>query len=181
MSIIFEALKKAAKKEKDGVAVEGIRNLSVGNREIKPRNSDVPHLNRSLLIGVAVTLGIVFLFSVILKGRDNYPAKPPQQEKKISSSVPTTETNLVAEGFTAPKPVPKEEPISVGIFNFGTAASRLTLSGIIHGMGKPAAIIENKVVREGESIEDAKVVKIYDDHVELLNKSSGKIFILKVR
>lgn len=181
MSIIFEALKKAAKKEKNGVLVGGTKNLSVGNREVKPYNPDALHLNRPLLIGLAIILGIVFLFSFIFKGGDNYSIKPPRQEKGIPGPASSGETNLVAEGFTAPKPVPREEPISVGIFNFRTAASRLTLSGIIHGMGKPAAIIENKVVREGESIKGVKVVKIHDDYVELLNESSGKTFILKVR
>jgi len=178
MSIIFEALKKAAKKEKDGVLTVETKNLSVGNSAYK---SDALHLNRHLLLGLAITLGIVFLFSVVFKGRDNYPIKPPVQAKEVSRPAPTGETNLVAEGFTAPLPVQKEESIKVGIFNFKTAAARLTLSGIIYGMGKPAAIIENKIVREGESVEDAKVVKIYDDHVELLNKSSGKTFILRVR
>lgn len=44
----------------------------------------------------------------------------------------------------------------------------LTVNGIIAGTAAPMAIINNKVVRQGETIEDAKVIKIDKSGVDLV-------------
>ncbi len=46
-------------------------------------------------------------------------------------------------------------------------AAKFTLNGIMHEVGGRTAIINGKLVREGDSLGDAVVVKIHDQSVEL--------------
>ncbi|KPK38947.1 MAG: hypothetical protein AMJ78_09255 [Omnitrophica WOR_2 bacterium SM23_29] len=169
MSIILEALKKANKKAVDF------------KPEVQMLKTDDLHLRRSVLIVVAMILCAGFLFSFIFKERDYPREKALRLKIDTPSPKSTAATNLKVEGYTPPQPVPKQEPAPVTIFNLKPSNPRLRLSGIIYGLGNPTAIIENKIVEEGESIKGAKVLKIYADYVELLNESSGEIFVLKVR
>jgi len=54
----------------------------------------------------------------------------------------------------------------------------MRINGIVWGGNVPAAIIDNKVYREGDSIKDAKVVKIVKEGVWFLYKE--KDFLMKV-
>ncbi len=172
MSIIFEALKK--------VTAE-VLEPEEKNREAEITRPDILYLNRTAITTLLIILGLGSLFLFTFKGDDAASKKSPLQEIKVPASMVTTTVKSAAEGYVSPQPVPKQEPQLVTIFKPMISNRRLSLSGIIYGIGKPAAIIENKIVEEGESVKGAKVVKIYADRVELLNESSGEIFILKVR
>lgn len=165
MSIIFEALKKATKETLEP------EDKSQGAEAPKP---DILYLNKTAVITLLIILGVGSLFFFVFKGDDATSKKSPLQEIKAPTPMVTTTVKSAAEGY-----VPPQQPVT--IFKPIISNPRLSLSGIIHGIGKPAAIIENKIVEEGESIKGSKVVKIYADRVELLNESSGEIFILKVR
>ena len=52
----------------------------------------------------------------------------------------------------------------------------LTIQGLIWGVNIPCAIINNKVVRQGDSIDEAKIIEIRREGVDLLYK--GKKFYL---
>lgn len=183
MSIILEALKKATKKEAD-ITVETTKEPS--ESELKNPEVQTPNFNTSLLgsptsIFVAIILIGGFLLYIIFGGRDVSTVKHLKPKSKIPSSELAATPNLVPEGYVSPKPILKQKPAPINIFKPIISNPRLTLNGIIYGFGKPAAIIENEILEEGGSIRGAKVVKIYNDRVELLNESSGEIFILKVR
>lgn len=171
MSIILEALKKATKAE-DNVTVKTTEETSqpeAKGQEIQTPRADASHSNKAALIGLALILGVGFLLTFIFTGRDD------------TSSTATTAQNLTAEGYIPPQPAPKKESQPVTLFKPLISNPKLSLSGIVYGIGKPTAIIENKIIEEGESIKGAKVVKIYPEYVELLNESSGETFVLRLR
>lgn len=90
-----------------------------------------------------------------------------------------------AEGYSSvsvPAEPAKQEPEPTPVSNLLTKLSnpRLTLNGIVYGIGKPAAIIDNKIVEEGGSIRGMRVVKIYADKVDMIDQATGQPFELKV-
>lgn len=183
MSIILEALKKVNKREVD-VNAEMTKDISrpeLKSPEVQTPKTDDLHLSRPAFIVAVTILCAGLLFSFIFKERDYSAKKPLKSKIETHNLKPTAAANLAVEGYTPPQPIPKRGPAPVTIFNLKPLNPKIRLSGIVYGFGKPTAIIEDKIVEEGQSIKGAKVVKIYSDHVELLNESSGEIFVLKVR
>lgn len=169
MSIILEALKKASV---DRNVPAGAVTAVAGPREdnsgalrtgIPERNS--LSLSRTMLIATAVivTAGIVALLM-----------KNTGREVRAPS----------VEGYTPPPAptavAPKQEATTISSFIAKLSNPHLTLSGIIYGIGKPAAIIENKILEEGANIKGARIIKINSDSVEMLDQVTGQTFVLKV-
>lgn len=163
MSIILDALKKTPKKEIN-------KEVDVKADTKKSAQSNVSNLNVPALIAVAIILGLILLIY-------------PKPKTKAPDTVISPSQKLTAEGYSPPAPPapPKQESTAVSIFKPKTISSRLTLNGIVYGMGKPTAIIENRILEEGQSIKGSKVVKIHQDKVELLNELTGETFVLKLR
>ena len=161
MSIILEALKKASvTKETPPLAAEKDEVCDGGGF----------NLSRTMLMAAAtiVTVGLVAFLTVPQSGTQNGTVE--------------TITKSVAEGYsTVPLPAaPKQEATSIGSFITKLSNPRLTLSGIVYGAGKPAAIIENEILEEGASIKGAKIVKIHNSSVEMLDEVTGQGFVLKL-
>lgn len=156
MSIILEALKKAAPDLK----------------KPEPRTPDLgtPSLTRPTLISLAIIVAGGSLLFFLLRGHEVKVTKDVEPQAQPASLTLTEKPAPAAEGYAPP----------VNIFKIKVPNPRLALNGIVSGIGKPAAIIDNKIVEEGASISGAKVVKIYNDKVELRNEASGEIFTLKV-
>ena len=168
MSIILEALKKASVN----------RNTQTVARKIEIPDGNGFSMSRTMLmaVGTIIAVGIVaFLTSNVER-----EARLPQQN-----------VELIAEGYVPPVPVPpagqapaaatpKQETTPFNSFITRLSNPHLTLSGIVYGIGKPAAIIENKILEEGASIKGAKVIKIHSDSVEMLDEVTGQNFVLKV-
>lgn len=53
------------------------------------------------------------------------------------------------------------------------------VTGIVYSADKPSTVIDGKIVREGDTIHDVKVVKIHRDNVEF--EKNGKVWKQKVR
>ena len=158
MSIILEALKKASvnKNPRVAVAVETV----VDNGFNMPRTM-------LMAFAAIATVGIV----AFLTSNVTHDARPA-----------LTKTKPLAEGYAVP-PAPsalKQETTPIGSFITKLSKPPLTLNGIVFGIGKPAAIIENKILEEGASIKGAKVVKIHSDSVEMVDEVTGQTFVLKV-
>lgn len=182
MSIIFDALKKAVKEE-NYVAAELTERMP--RREVKNfRNTQLQRSKTSHLLVLVILLAILigeFLSFGIFTKHDSPFEKLHESKIKISTSTATPETNLAAEGYLSLPQIPKEKSRPVTVSEPKTSNPTLSLNGIICGMGKPTAIIGNKIVEEGESLKGVKVVKIYNNRVELFNESSGKTFILQMQ
>jgi len=201
MSIILEALKKASVNKNvpaSNTATVTIRprkeSFEAQKIEIPQRNSF--NLSRIALIASAAIVAVcvvVFLMSNV--GRETRvsqyagtKAKAPVGNKTTAASASLTPTSVaktdtVGEGYLPPQALavvaPKQEVSAVNSFITKLSNPRLTLNGIIYGIGKPTAIIENKILEEGADIKGAKVVKINSDSVEMLNEVTGETFVLK--
>jgi hypothetical protein len=173
MSIILEALKKATK-ETPAEPIEIEKSYEAAEPELKKPaiqapESNLPRLTRSTIISLAIIAIGGFLLFFLLR-ESGLPVA-------VKSETRAQPTSLTLNG----KPAQAAEGYSpVSIFKIKALNPRLTLNGIVSGIGKPAAIIDNKIVEEGASINGAKVVKIYNDKVELRNDVSGEIFTLRV-
>lgn len=180
MSIILEALKKATKREPVN-RLEAIGNIQKpGIREITNAapDSKFSHPAKTLLISLSTILAGGILLFLLIKFTNATILKSPENVNRVQGSLLPEEAgpSVAVEGYAPPAAVGKAEP---SIFKIRMPNPRLTLNGIIYGIGRPAAIIENKILEEGASIKGVKVVKIYNDRVELLNETSGEIFTLK--
>lgn len=185
MSIILDALKKTSKEEAD-VTAETKKGASESeSKSTLPQtsNPDALHLNRPTIIAVTAILSVgtlLYLSYPLLRGPDIQTEKYPTPKTETPNLKSTPAQNLSAEGYSPPQAIPKPESTPLAIFKHTAFNPKLTLNGIIYGFDKPTAIIDNKILEEGQSIRGAKVVKIHRDRVELLNESSGEIFVLKL-
>lgn len=174
MSTILEALKKATK-EIPAEAAGTEKSHAVPKPELKKPEAKAPDLNaprliRSAVISLAIiVLGGSLLF-FLLKDRE-----VPMTTKDIEPRAQPTSMALNEKSAA-----PAEGYAPVNIFKIKISNPKLELNGIVSGIGKPTAIIDNKIVEEGALISGAKVVKIYSDRVELRNEASGEIFTLRV-
>ena len=184
MSIILEALKKVTKESPvESVEIEKIYEVpepELKKPEPQTPGFSAPRLTKPTLISVAIILVGGFLLFFLLKGRDVPITKNVEPGAQPTSLTLTEKTAPIAEGYAPPQPAQKQKSASVNIFKIKVPNPRLALNGIVSGIGKPTAIIDNKIVEEGASISGAKVVKIYNDRVELRNEASGEIFTLRV-
>jgi hypothetical protein len=173
MSIIMEALRKAS--DRPGAvrapAVPEVSEIPVPEvHDFKFSKSFV-----MMAFSVLIIAAVAYFTGVSKQG----PAV------KAGNTAPATAyagADKVAEGYT-PSPSPVEtvqEATPISDMMNKLSNPRLTLNGIVYGIGKPAAIIENKIVEEGGSIRGMKVVKIFSDKVEMLDQGTGKSFVLRV-
>lgn len=161
MSIILEALKKASIN----------KNTQTVTRKIEVPDGNSFSMSRTMLmaLGAIITVGIVAFFTANA-GRET--RLPQQNVKPIAEGYAPVETPAAA--------APKQETTPIGSFITRLSNPHITLNGIVYGIGKPAAIIENKILEEGASIKGAKIIKIHSDSVEMLDEATGRNFVLKV-
>lgn len=168
MSIINEALKKAGQKREDFPEPEPL----VSEPQPEPKVERKKRLNKRLIIlGISSLMGCVLLFSFFLV------KKPLIGEKIEKQSIPKVsfEEEVI---FPAPKQKEdsaKETVIQETVIQEEKSPS-LFLSGIIQGYGRPAAIINERIVEEGDFIKGARVIEIGQGEVRL--NFEGEDFLL---
>lgn len=59
------------------------------------------------------------------------------------------------------------------------ADRQMSLNGIVTGTGKPIALIDNRVVEEGESLQGMKLVRVLPNEVQL--EKDGRVTTLKLK
>ncbi|HPN66831.1 MAG TPA: hypothetical protein PLV09_05370 [Candidatus Omnitrophota bacterium] len=171
MSIIMEALKKAS----DRPATEAGRSAAVAaSAEMRVVASPEPHelrFSKSFLM--------MFSTIMVIAAVAYFTGMPNHGPATSIDTAPKAEGYSAASAPSAPA---KQEPEPTPVSNLLTKLSnpRLTLNGIVYGIGKPAAIIENKIVEEGGSIRGMRVVKIHADKVDMVDQATGQPFELKV-
>lgn len=169
MSIIMEALKKAS--DRPAPEVRPAAAAVAEMRTVAAPESHELRFSRSFLL--------MFSTIIVIAAVAYFAGMPKHGPATAIDAAPR------AEGYSsAPSPaVPvKQEPEPTPVSNLLTKLSnpRLTLNGIVYGIGKPAAIIENKIIEEGGSIRGMRVVKIHADKVDMLDQATGQAFVLKV-
>ncbi len=132
-----------------------------------------------LLCAVAVVLGFFAtktLFNSILKFQNNiFSTNKPKLFLKIMNNIATKK---VSDEFDLQhKPSPTF--FFTKIFSGKKAALNIAppqnfiLNGILFSPGESFALINNKIVKEGDKIGDAAVVLIKEDYVEMKDNSSS--------
>lgn len=175
MSIILEALKKASvNRNAHTISATAIirQEENAGMRKTETLDGNSFSMSRTMLMAVC-TIAIVGIVAFLTSNVERETTVPKQNVKPI------------AEGYAPPVQVPaatapKQEMTSINSFIARLSNPHLTLNGIVYGIGKPAAIIENKILEEGNSIKGAKVIKIHSDRVEMVDEVTGQNFVLKV-
>jgi len=166
MSIINDALKKAAK-NKQVVYGKPIPVLSA-IEEIKT-DAQKFILRRWL---VWATTGAVCLLGIVLVSTSfKKPVNPISKDKTTSVKL-ETKSGVKAQG--APSASKDKKKLL-----FPVRHSDFILSGILYDQEKPLAIINERIVSEGASINGAKLVEVKLNSVKLSLK--GKEFILKLK
>ena len=176
MSIINEALKKAGEARKDFPEPEPL----VSEPQPEPKVGRKKKSNKRIIIlGISSLMGCVLLFSFFLV------KKPLIGEKIEKQSIPKVSFE---EEVIFPAPKPKEDSVkgfrgqtlrTDNIEEGSDPASSLFLTGIIQGYGRPAAIIDEKIVEEGDFIGGARVVEIGQGEVRL--NFEGEDFLLTLK
>lgn len=161
MSIIYDALKKL---EKSNAAAP----------EIKPaasKHSKVTVYLVYLFVAMLGALTTKILFGVIT----NYPQKGKLTVAKNLGSTPNKTPDKLPEALPA-----LALPVSsAGIVSAQTADARktdlprLVLSGIVFSPYNSYALINNKIVKQGDKINGATVERINEDNVELKTENSS--------
>ncbi|MFA5165352.1 MAG: hypothetical protein WC481_07300 [Candidatus Omnitrophota bacterium] len=169
MSIIMEALKKASDRPAPERRPPAAAAAEI--RVVAAPESCEPRFSKSFLMmfsTIIVIAAVAYFTGMPKHGPATAIDASPKAEGYSSASVPA-----VPE---------KQEPKPTPVSNLLTKLSnpRMTLNGIVYGIGKPAAIIENKIVEEGGSIRGMRVVKIHADKVDMLDQATGQPFMLKV-
>ncbi|MCM8780343.1 MAG: general secretion pathway protein GspB [Candidatus Omnitrophica bacterium] len=165
MSIIYEALKKVEPK------VQNSNKTNSNYRKDKPfslRYTVLYILTLCLGISVAATLSFLFTHSLektttIKKYNHIHIDRPP-----ATSPIITTNAPILLESQSESKQK---------IIN--TIKPSLVLNGIFFSENEGYALINNKILKEGDSIEQAKVKSITPQKVEL--EFEGETIILYVK
>lgn len=129
-------------------------------------------------------LFIIYFFAVILF----FAANPARSEEKTLSETSRMDSirpkvEYITEGSKEPflDYFSKKKPVTQVTVETGVAAAAapeepkpkpplpsLTVQGIIWGSSMPCAIINNEVVKQGDSIEEVELIKIEKESIEVL-------------
>lgn len=142
MSIIYDALKKI-----EGIQHKGMKEIAAGPSSRKPK----PYLLAVLAVCILAFAANIFY------GRVSGVAKPVIQEN-LPGPLPVP----------AITPLPEEPPIESKTGDIEEEAPpELVLSGIFFSGNEGYALINERIMREGDEINGAVVTKILIDGVEL--------------
>jgi hypothetical protein len=181
MSIVNDALKKI-EKQRDQASPKP---SAVISKEINPEPNPVTSIkapaknNRFSLFEVLVLLGVIFAAAFLVK---KFISK-----EKITVSTPSI--NIEGESITGlgqivqtNMPLAQNQPSSsaiMGLFKPREERSQFALTGILYSDLNPAAIINDVILKQGDTINGAVVESIQEDLVKL--SYAGQEIILQVQ
>jgi len=165
LSIINDAIKKARRESglKDGGIEVGVSEENVA--VIRARESSETKWIATVVVSLVVTvtlLGSVILYRHI--SRLNSVHEPDQSQPIVESKEPVKSTRPYRKSS-----VSKVEHDRI-----------IKLNGIVYGPKDKWAIINNRIVREGETIPGGKLTLIKKEFVKI-QRDSGKEIILNLR
>jgi len=157
MSIIFDALKKVEKSQSDG------------------SSAPPPGNGKSSLLKVVVLAVVVFIG--IFAGKMLFSALAPQIRSIMSSVKGASAEKIVSAGKMSAKTKTSASPLQNMLGKSSKPAaskqaarkpsSAYELNGVFTSGDQVFALVNNEVVREGDTIQDAQVIKISIDEVTL--------------
>lgn len=160
MSIINEALKKAASKNDDfsRLASEPLKEFekTAGSVQLDVQKKTWQRKKWLFFGGISGGLAASVLFISIFLGKDLSVTSRPR---------PTAIAQPAPEAVAAPAKYVR--------------LPNLTLDGIVEGRGEPMAIINARIVKVGDNLQGASVVRINKESVLLVYE--GQEFLLRIK
>lgn len=163
--------------------------LPDAGKKPETREKEKSFQNIKIYLLCAVVVILVFfaaktLFKSILKFQNNiFFSNKPKLFLKIKKIISAEKTpDQFDLGHT-----PSSAPFLTKIFSGKRAALNMAkrqnfiLNGILFSPGKSFALINNKIVKEGDKIGNAAVVLIKEDYVEMKDNSSSFKLTFKIR
>jgi hypothetical protein len=170
MSIINEALKKAEKEIHPQTEHPARIEDTIGQNEIGVLKASKKR-EANFLLGfaiVGIVLSAIILSSIVLiKNLNLFKIEP--EISKTSVTIESIEGSL--DDSSKPGDISRVEK----------AESPIELTGIIYETEDRWAIINNRIVRQGETVGNEKVVEIGKDYVKLVNETTNVERSLKLR
>jgi hypothetical protein len=159
MSIVNDALKKAGKefesKPQDAV--------SSGHKIVLSSDRKRPAIVPIVFIVMAVLFGAFVLYKNAPKPDADYNTGPGS-DNKPSAAIQSTLNNMEQKSVAkAMKP-----------------QNIVKLNGIVYGEGNKWAIVNDRIVKEGDSLLDGEIVSITRDFVKI-NKKDGSETVLSLK
>lgn len=163
MSIIYDALKKLER--------SNLKTLTETEKETKePKKSRFPYFV-FVLVGVTGLILMRLVFGLLVKAPVEKNIDNNSNKDRIS--IQSQSPSIIG------KPLPEISQEKLKPQPSSYAFSRLRLSGIFSDGQKSYAIINNRILREGDSIEGSRLLRILSNSVELEFK--GENFDLKIK
>lgn len=161
MSIIYDALKK--------VEESGIREDKAETGAVRPRRHNY---KAYLFYGVAACAGLFimnFFFSLLSRPKEREKLSVAQQPPQPApySAQPQQEILAPAQQLQPDASQIQDQPVESGSFVEMTSKGPLILNGIFFSEGQGYALINNHIVKQGDTVDGAAVKSIAADEVEL--------------
>ncbi|MBU1727384.1 MAG: hypothetical protein KJ880_07125 [Candidatus Omnitrophica bacterium] len=167
MSIIFDALKKAEKKEpkQSNPAPENQSGNEVPPVSAPDEQAVHKKRNKAEFVFLIILVGVLlFLTSDFIFKKGHHPAKKPQGQ---AASVIPPAAIVPTQGLA--------DDLGRGL------VSELVLDGVIYDSKDPLAVINGKIMKIGDRIQELEVKSIAPDSVDIINIKDGVVSTIKLQ
>ncbi len=163
MSIIYESLKKI---EKEGIPTPH----PIPKSPACPAGGQQPATQKTSVLKLLKLISFYSIFSLIGVAACVFAFKTLLTHPAASKKIPAATKNKPVKQVPLNLPMPfKEAPAYPSSLKIGPPP---TLNGIFFSPNLCYALINNQIVKEGDTVEGAVVQKISEDEVELKNRTS---------
>ena len=181
MSIISNALKKAQKEPQENQPSSPPKESSTS--PLPPGERAALQINKIKVKGEKLLLIVPIILTIIIVAAIGLTLKYKHTAVVLSEpdweSIVSEKTKAAAHLEKMSKAPPAVPPRKIVKKQAEPATPVFTLSGIIFGEGTPLAIINQRISKESDIISGARLIRIYEDRVEL--KFNGKLIKLELQ
>ena len=121
-----------------------------------------PWIGLGIVMGAGVFLLIIGLGIGVLWNAKILRATPPLEVKHAAVVAPARVAPIAVSLPPSPAPAVAPKP-----WSRAPAMPTLELNGVVQGVGEPFAILNGRIVRLGETIDDAMLVEVGEDFARL--------------
>jgi len=139
--------------------------LNLAKDKLFPPDADEDAKKQKLMIAAVSFLAVIFLF-VLIKV---FTGSPDEAKASVATEGPSGKKDSVQINWDRPDqyPVTIRDPMRIGsVAASQTDVGRPVVKGIVHSNDKATAVIGTEIVRTGDMIGGAKIIKINRDSVE---------------
>jgi hypothetical protein len=140
-----------------------------------PNAGDADKNKKMLMLMPVLLIGLIFAVSRALK-------QPASSQAAFQSVSTSADANFVKINWPLPEVYPADlrDPMQPGSSIVGEDKSgNVIIKGIIYSEDKPAVLIDDKIMRQGDAVAGATIVKINKDSVEF--KMKDKVWTQQVQ